>query len=363
MIKKIIVYPYSIIFAPYLRHLSYTKNYNIVSAIVPGKLIKEDIDASFIDEGSQVSVPLCSGFESHLDQCDTVLWADYDYNENQIFYNKVISQMKYVINIGKNIICCQELNSNIVDEFKLIAENNNCIFNYLFDCDNQRVYDINNYDADISVPIITVMGVSENCSKFETQLSIRRFLLDKGYKVSQIGSRQGCELLDFHSFPQFMINNNYNEVQKIDIFKKTIAKIQYTENPDVIIIGIPGGIIQFNEKENMHFGIFAYEICNAIDSDYNIVNSWVDTIKKIFNDLEKIVQYRYNTQVDSICLSNISIFNDHSVIDRESLEYNVYNTSKVDECIKNLGVDSIYNVMDNNSMERLTNHIVEKLSN
>lgn len=360
--NKIIVYPYSILFAPFLRHLSNLQKYEIIGAVMPGKLIKEEVDASFVDEGLKMNVPILTDFESRLNECDTVLWAEYDYDENESFYNKVLYQINYALDMGLNIICCQELSETIIESFKTKARKNNCEFKYIMDI-NDNFNDLQDYNGNVTVPVITVMGVTENCSKFETQLSISRIFKEKGYKVAQIGSRQACELLNIHSFPKFMINNQFSEIKKIELFRKYLIKLQSEENPDLIIVGIPGGIIPFNDKEKMHYGIFAYEIFNAIDSDYNIVNSWVDTYKNICKDLEKIVYYRYNTHIDAICLSNISVFNDHSIIDRQSLEYNVYNIKKIEDCIQNVDYNSIYNVLDESSMNRLVDNIINKLTN
>ena len=207
--EKLIIYPYSISFSPFLRHLAAINKYNIISAVVPGKQVYNDIDASYIDEGPEIGVLLQSDFEKQLEKCETILWSNYEYIENQHYFDKVIFQMENALEINKNIICYQKLNFEIVENLKLIAKKNNCNFKYIYDYEDKdtETYELDQKDEDIYVPIITVMGVSENCSKFETQLSIRRDLINRGYKVSQIGSREGCELLGFHSFPKFMTSN------------------------------------------------------------------------------------------------------------------------------------------------------------
>lgn len=40
------------------------------------------------------------------------------------------------------------------------------------------------------MPIISVMGVGYNVSKFDVQLYLREMFLKKGYKVAQIGTKR-----------------------------------------------------------------------------------------------------------------------------------------------------------------------------
>ncbi len=101
---------------------------------------------------------------------------------------------------------------------------------------------------EIKTPVIFVMGVGENAHKFEIQLSVRENLFNMGYKVSQVGSRNYCEMFNFHSFPEFMYSNMYSETEKIKLFNNFIKNIENQENPDVIIIGIPGTIMRINNK-------------------------------------------------------------------------------------------------------------------
>ena len=269
--KDTIVYPYSNYFTPFLRQMVYDKKYNIISSVVPGKWCLNGIDASFLDEGIEIGIPISTDFDAQLQYCSVVIWAEYDYTDNLIFFNYVLSKMKLAIKLKKNIICCQKLSYKVLCEFKKLAEENNIKFEYIFKY-NKGIP--NKSNKNITIPVITVMGIGENCSKFETQLFLRRLFLDAGFRVSQIGSRKCCELLGFHSFPDFMFERKYNEIEKITAFNNFVYEIQQNEKTDILILGIPGGIMPYDEKHDNHYGITCFEVFSALRTDFNILNIW-----------------------------------------------------------------------------------------
>jgi peptide maturation system protein (TIGR04066 family) len=236
-------------------------------------------------------------------------------------------------------------------------------FDYLFK-ENEK-YSYNNLQkSKIRVPIITIGGLSENCCKFETQLVLRRFFLNHGYKISQIGSKQYCELLGFHSFPSFMFDKKYNEIEKINNLYNLIIDIQNRENPDVFIIGIPGGIMPLNKKYHINYGITAFEVYNAITPDFNILNLWCDNFnEKFIEEMKYVLKYKFNVTLDCTCISNICVNNDSIKNDNIYLEYNVYTKNKVNEIISNIDKNiHSFNVLDGKSQELLYDFIIQKLS-
>ena len=86
MLNRAFVYPYSRCFSSYLRHMKCFNIFNIVAAVTPGKWLSGTYDASYMDSGEKIDVPLSSDFEYWLDRCDTVIWANYEYCGNYEFY-------------------------------------------------------------------------------------------------------------------------------------------------------------------------------------------------------------------------------------------------------------------------------------
>lgn len=157
----------------------------------------------------------------------------------------------------------------------------------------------------VNTPIISIFGLSPNTQKFELQLYLRQAFLSKGYRIGQIGSRYGCEILGFHSYPNFMTDKNYTEVEKIYLYNNFIKEIELKESPDVIIISAPNAIMPLSDRQHFNFGIDTYEICNAIKPDFVILT----TPNGEYNDdfykqIATVCKYKHNFEVDMFFISD-----------------------------------------------------------
>lgn len=356
--KDVIVYPYSNYFTPFLRQMAYDKKYSILSAVIPGKWCFEGIDASFLDEGSIIGIPISTDFDEQLNYCSIVIWAEYDYTDNAVFFNHVLSQMKYAILVKKDIVCCQKLSPGVLSQFKELAKQNDVNFEYIFEDSSEIFHNGNNI---ITIPIITIMGIGENCSKFETQLILRRLFIESGYQFSQIGSRPGCELLGFHSFPDFMFNKQYTETEKISAFHEFIYNIQQKERKDFIILGIPGGIMPYDEKHVNYYGITCYEVFSSIKTDFNILNVWNQDLNKEFmQTLSNIMKYKFSATLDCVGISNINLIIRNRL--NNDIEYCILDKRTIRASANDNLTVRTYNILEENDQISMLDQILKKLS-
>ncbi len=365
-----LIYPYSRRFAPLLRHIRSFNIYNVVSVVVPGRCFGAGLDASYLDEGEATGIVLTCDFDYWMNKCDTIIWASYPYYGNLALYHEVLQLMEKALTQKKNIVCFETLTNDKLKEYSETARVNNCEFIY---CTNDLYSFLNedigmSWSKAISIPIISISSMAEDCLKLHTELEIYRELSERGYKVSAITSRTICELLGVHSFPRLFFTNTYNEIEKIELFNKYIQYIIRTDKPDVLIIGVPGGFIPFDDVHHMHYGITAYEIFAGIKPDYNIVNIWADYLNNnIVTDLVYICKYRYGIKLNSLGVSNISIYNDHSTIEREYQEMNIYRSDEVQKMIES-GKNhisfsgGIYNLINQKSTQNLVDDIISALT-
>ena len=360
MYGNVIVYPYSQLFAPFLRHIVYTKKFDVKCTIMPGRWYEDGVDAAFVDENSEIGIPIKQDFENQVESADTIIWAEYEYCDKSL-QAKVWGQMQQSLKNGKKVICCQQLKNEDIDRFSRIAHDFGSSFEYKVSLDD--TVEIKSKSLlDIEVPIVTVMGLSNDCQKMEMQLFLRRKFQERGYKVLQIGSRNYCELLDFHSFPQFMFKAKLNEVEKMNAFYNLIVNLIDDEKPDVIIIGIPGGIYPLNKNYNLNYGITAFEVCNVIQSDCNIVNMWCDIYTdQLVQKMRNVSLHRLNTPIDFINLSNITVNKDFFMDRGHALGYNIYNRNCVEMFMNEINNPAVYSLI-NDSRDRLFENIFEKLS-
>ena len=365
MIKKTIVYPYSRSFAAYLRHINCNKLYNVTEAVIPGRWWKDNEDAGGIDGGEKIGIPIRYGFEDCLNQCDTVIWASYEYYDNKAFYDTVLSKIEKALELGKNIVCFEELTKKELQLFKEKAAANNCLFIYK---ENEK-YPGSDDGAQkpIDVPIITVTGLTEECSKFDTELNVYRALSAKGYRVLLISSKTNANLLNIYSFPSFMFSPKRSEMGKMRLLRSYIAHLQQKVSPDVIVLGVPGGLLPFYDQYDMHYGIIAYEVFSVLKTDYNVVNVWCDVLDSLIIDkIPDICRYRYGMNVNAIGVSNISLYLEGLQDEQSTLEYSVYDSDMVDKTIAFTNKESnslkMYNLVKNDSVDKLVDDIIISLS-
>jgi peptide maturation system protein (TIGR04066 family) len=184
------------------------------------------------------------------------------------------------------------------------------------------------YCEELKVPVTMIVGQGPFTGKFETQLGMRQELLNRGIKVSQVGSRPYCELFGFHSFPSFMFSNELNETQKITGFNYFIKQIEKEERPDLLIVGVPGGIMPVIEKIHNNYGILHVEVSAALEPDTVIFNLYSNTYTtKFYEKTSELIFNRLNcAQTCCFIVSNSWI--DYSAYS-ESEEFRVMTFRKI----------------------------------
>lgn len=364
MREKTIIYPYNKGFCAILNHSDLLKSLDIVGAVSPKGWGMTGKDAGSIDGGGNIGIIIKSDFNSTLPLCNTVLFIesyiglDFDI----VIYPKIIE----AINQGKNIISTLKIEGTIVNN---IAEACKAKGVYFKSYNNLNEYvkevDILSEEIkEINTPLIFVLGLCNRTNKFEIQLSMREEFIEKGYKVSQIGSKNYCEMLGFHSFPNFMYSKKFSEVEKIKLFNEYIKQIEINEKPDVIIIGIPGGISPINKKITNKFGIFAYEVSQAVTPDAAVLSLvYGDYYDKEIEFIKNSVKYKLGFEVNCLNISNKAI--DWTKLkENDSLDFITINYKSIDDkkiTLKSENCD-VYNILNRDDSQKLVESIIETLS-
>lgn len=309
------------------------------------------------------------GFDVNFDEKEGVDVREYDSNmlrdvdcviimETQvsisfedIIYPKILEAAKQ----GKDIVIAKKLEDKELQKCKQICYENSVQFKILMD-----MTDISKYqhlkEENIDTPVIFVAGVSINTEKFDVQMAVRRKLIEAGYKVSQIGSKQNCELMGFHSFPRFM-REHIVDFEKIVLLKKYIKYIEVTEKPEIIIIGIPGGIMPLNQKHHFDFGLTAFMVANAVHPDYVIMNLFyrTDYTKEQLDEFSHVCNGRLNFEIDSFHISNVFI--EPSSLNSIDVKYIGVDHKDYDSKVENL-----WNILSVKDAEGVFEHIIDRLS-
>lgn len=365
MRKKLIIFPFDSQVSPIVRHKSLLENMDIVGVVSPKGWGYDGQDAGRIGRGTALGLEVTSDFDAALDLCDTVYFTEsYKTIDLDIFvYPKIFK----AIEKGKNIICSVPIENSVYDEISAACKNTGVDFKYY---NSLKYLDKYNFQESlpeklliIKTPVIFIAGLGENVHKFEVQLALRENFLDIGYRVSQIGSRNFCELLEFHSFPAFMYSKGLSESDKILLFNRFVKQIESNEKPEIILIGIPGGIMPLSEKFTCKFGITAFEVSQALKPDAAVLCTYYENETSYFNEISKAVRYKFGFPVDCHVLSNIMIDYD------KSKRMNKMSISTVDCGFINEKITSytglnepVYNILDKDNMQAMSKYIIDKLS-
>lgn len=367
--KDVLIFPYDLNFAPLLRWRDFKDMYNKIylSSVIGWGLCGND--ASYADGGPEIKILIQDKFEEYLEKCDLVIFVEPDnyINYEQSLYPKIYN----AINAGKDIVCLLDLGEK-VNEIQNYCDDKNVKFTYFKDLksemlkndlDLKREYGI----LDIDKPIIAINGVAENTNKFHLQLQVKSLLEEIGYKVTLISSRTYGEFFGIVSFPEFMFDKNISEVEKIYMFNRFVKHIELTHDSDVILIGVPGGIMQYNNQIDNNFGVVAFEVFQAITPDASILSIYHEMYTdEFFNMLENSVKYRLGFNIDAINVVNKQIdwveminANPHK-ISLLSLNSEFLN-ERIKEC-ENLTNIPLYNSIEEKNAKMLVKLLIDILS-
>ncbi|WP_024834414.1 TIGR04066 family peptide maturation system protein [Ruminiclostridium josui] len=359
--QRLLVYPFDNDFLATIKHNELISEYEISKLVSPNGWGFVGKDAGSTGKCKETGIKVEGNFKEALGDCDAVLFID---SHLKLDFEKIVyPKMLETIKEKKNILCEIKVEDKIKKELAELASNNGVSCDFLGDNEvwsspeKSEIYNVN-------TPVIFVLGVSERTSKFEIQLALRKRLIKEGYKVSQVGTKKYCELLGFHSMPSFMFGNNLSEPEKITLFNHYIKKMEKEEKPDVIIIGLPGGTMKFNNKYTCNYGITSYEISQAIIPDAAICSVlYADYKLTYFENIFKSLQYKLGFKVDCFNLSNYQF----DLVRTESFGqmcYTLLDSTAVIQKIENLsGLETpVYNILDEDHADKMYNFILDKLS-
>ena len=362
--ERLLIYPYNIEFAPVLRHRSLLTGYEISCLVSPNGWGFTGKEAGIADRGPDIGILVSADFEKSLELCDTVMIVEshLPFDFDKYIFNKI----KLAIGLKKNIICSLRLDREAIEEILSMCNCEGVYFKCFDGTQNVLSEEIAIYNEsieEIETPVILAVGLSEKTNKFEIQLALREKIQKLGYKISQIGTRSYCEMMGFHPFPSFMYGNAISDVNKVLMFNRFIKKIEKTEEPDIIIIGVPGGIMPFNRKFTNKFGLLAFEISQAVAPDAVIASLlYEDYRPEGFDEYTNLFKYKLGFEVDFFNISNMQFdwtraYDEH-VKSYTSLDYRFIDEKKMKYSSNKI---PLLNILNKNDSDYMVDHVIEKL--
>ncbi|MEA4922666.1 MAG: TIGR04066 family peptide maturation system protein [Eubacteriaceae bacterium] len=305
--ERIMIYPYDSNMTDVLRSNRFCDKYKEIYLCTMKGWGLVGNNPGIADGGTLINeMEVEDSFENCLKKVDTVVFVESD---KELLKGKyVYPQMYTAASARKNIIDLLE-NNEIQEEIE----------RYCIECEVNyspfRRHDLNIEMNDhvkkeglieCNVPIVVVAGETVNSKKFAVEYGIKEELENQGYNPILVGSKAYCEFLGDLSFPDFMLRHNINDIEQVLMFNRFINKIG--KDADVIIIGIPGGIISCTDYLYGDFGILAYKVFQSINVDFFVFNVlYEEYYPSFFNEMQMFINKRFSTNVDvfNICNKHI----------------------------------------------------------
>lgn len=300
-----VLYPYHLQAAPLLRHPGLMKDITIRAVVSPEGWGFAGKDASAADGGGSLNLTVHGCFADVTEPFDSVFF--YESPLPIDLEKDIVPRMITMAGERKHVLSTIRLPEALEAQVKESCLHSGVDYRTFIPPATPLIpfKETSHSLLKIDTPIIFILGLSERCNKFEAQLSLREAFLEAGYSISQIGSRSYCECMGFHSLPDFMLEARYTETEKIILFNRYVKELERTEKPDLILIGIPGGIAMLNEKVTNHFGILAYEIAQAVRPDAAVVSTFYNAFTpEYFERIQNLLRYRAGFEVDHFIIAN-----------------------------------------------------------
>ena len=143
----------------------------------------------------------------------------------------------------------------------------------------------------VDVPVVAILGTSSQQGKFTLQLSLRRRLMELGYRVGQIGTEHHAALFGMDA--TFPIGYAASVEMPLDCYAPyldaKIRQINQRKRPHIILVGSQSGTVPYNvrEPETHNLSTVAFLMGVKPDACLLVVNS-IDTDDYIQDTIDGI---------------------------------------------------------------------------
>lgn len=368
---RMLVFPYSHDCEPIIRHAGMLMPcYEIVALVSPGGWGLAGKKVTMGDSG--VVLPIYEKVQEVTEEFDSLFIPAFEVFDEEV-EDRLTDEMVRLIPHLLNVVCAAHFSDKnrkkLGDACR--CSNPSCTFLYFLENRRPEEYGLTLPDEEypplqaINVPAVIVAGAWEKTDKFEISLALRERFLKNGYSVSQVGSREGCEMFGFHSFPGFMFRKDVDIIDKIIYFNRWIVRLTEEEQSDLVMISIPGAMQNFNEQFTRGFGMLHHQVFQAITPDALVVCTfYMPNITEDVGDMSTFCKYRFGAPVDAFHMSNLLVDLNDSEESNRIVTNSIYRKDVSEAVAKGAAISPIpiFNGLDSTDCNRMFEVILEKLT-
>ena len=216
---------------------------------------------------------------------------------------------------------------------------------------------------EIDIPVVSVMGLGENCDKFGLQVKIKKVIEKQGYRVLALCSNVLGGFLGMENFPSFLYSKFMSYPEKINALNQWIYEKVIQQEYDVILVGCPGGISEFEKYETNYYGELPLIISNALDVDAGFATLYGHTALdySVLKNISDFVLKKYNTSVKDYILSRQFYKADHEW--KKIRYYTIEENMNEELAIPESSEYQVLSIFDDAKIEKEILRILEEFAN
>lgn len=261
--ERLMIYPYSKAYEPYVLYEGLLQIEGEISSLVTPN--GSGLVGKWVCYGEK-ELEISGDYEGQLEQCDAVWFVN---DEKFVLSEAMIEEkLQEAVKRGKKILFTRTsvADQGRIEEMIPTEQNMSCLGKNI----GKDSLDVD-YCHPIDTPVLVVYGTERDTDKLAVQLALREELIRRGYRTASISSRMDGGLYGMYPMPAYMLKPMCSEGDKIRKYNHYVRQIELEEQPEILIVGIPGGVLPYDRVDHNDYGILAYEISFAVPCDAAIV--------------------------------------------------------------------------------------------
>lgn len=297
-----LVYPYE----DSMLHLlcEYENQKNVIEYLV--------VPPAWIKNINTDSKKITENYKLAIEKVECAIFLEPSYIE--FIYHDIIDKMKYAIDKRKKIICLVMLQDE--DKANLIeyADRQKVTIEFM----DGSVKEVFHYYNNLQSIIVGVGSTIGQLDTLKVLIKLKKQFSEKGYRVAVISTNINGKILGYYYLDCLKHKFKVKEIV-VDI-NRFINNSQYDKQADIILVQIPGSMLNYSKLAGEDFSVESYIFSRAIDFDYFIFSSTVDEgLIGNFDFLSQTFQYRYGFGINAILVDNCIIDYSNELEDEELL--------------------------------------------
>ena len=360
--KKVLLYPCGKEDLAIIQHIKEKSNrYMISSAVAPISFLKEGRDLGNLDNRYPLGLVVHNDFEEALDDCELVLFLEV--HQKYLLYQDVVDKIVFALKKRKSVKCAFALLPEDVERLKKIAEEYNSDFLYFSTKPEGMIMASGLYK--IGVPIVFIGDMHQYSHSNDVLIAITEELKNRNYTAVGIIPNRNDVFIYYEVIPDFLVKPGLKEDEKVVYFNQFIHEIEKTQQPDIILIGMPSPLMQYAQEVTQSYGIVPIIIGTAANPDFLVVCAGISSLSQTFIDsISNYLMGKIGAAVDALAISNYQV--DHSVsIGKGAMIASAVNADKIyfdmQQNIENIRTPTYY-IHKKDQMRKMVDQIVDFLA-